>query len=67
MAITSPALTLAMDAMFGNIKPVIDALKKLGATDFSADAPGFQVKPGATIKIPVSSIEASTTIRATTT
>ena len=59
MAITSPALTLAMDAMFGNIKPVIDALKKLGATDFSADAPGFQVKPGATIKIPVSSIEAA--------
>ena len=59
MAITSPALTLAMDAMFGNIKPVIDAVKKLGATDFSADAPGFQVKPGATIKIPVSSIEAA--------
>lgn len=59
MAITSPALTLAMDAMFGNIKPVLDAVKKLGATDFSADAPGFQVKPGATIKVPVSSIEAA--------
>lgn len=59
MAITSPALTLAMDAMFGNIKPVIDAVKKLGATDFSADSPGFQVKPGCTIKVPVSSIEAA--------
>ena len=59
MAITSPALTLAMDAMFGNIKPVIDAVKKLGATDFSPDAPSFQVKPGATIKVPVSSIEAA--------
>ena len=59
MALTSPALTLATEAMFGNIKPALDLLKRLGPTDFSANAPEYVVKPGATIKVPVSSIAAA--------
>ena len=59
MALTSPAVTLAVEAMFGNIKPTLNALKKLGFTDFSNDAPGVDIKPGATIKVPVSSITAA--------
>ena len=59
MALTSPALTLAIPAMFGNIKPALDLLKRLGPTDFAAGAPEFVVKPGATIKVPVSSIAAA--------
>ncbi len=59
MALTSPALTLAVEAMFANIKPTLDVIKRLGPTDFSADAPGVDIKPGATIKVPVSSISAA--------
>jgi len=59
MALTSPALTLATEAMFGNIKPALDLLKRLGPTDFSAGAPEYVVKPGATIKVPVSDIAAA--------
>lgn len=59
MALTSPALTLAVPALFGNIKPVVDGLRKLGPTDFSAGAPEYMAKPGATIKVPVSSIAAA--------
>lgn len=59
MALTSPALTLATEAMFGNIKPALDLLRRLGPTDFSAGAPEYVVKPGATIKVPVSSIAAA--------
>lgn len=59
MALTSPALTLAVEAMFANIKPTLDVIKRLGPTDFSADAPGVEIKPGATIKIPVSDITAA--------
>ncbi len=59
MALTSPALTLATEAMFGNIKPALDLLKRLGPTDFSAGAPEYVAKPGATIKVPVSSIAAA--------
>lgn len=59
MALTSPALTLAVEAMFGNIKPTLNALKKLGVTDFSAEKPSVEVKPGATIKVPVSSVSAA--------
>jgi hypothetical protein len=66
MALTSPALTLAIDALFGNIKPTLDALKKLGVTDFSDDAPNVDIKPGATIKIPVSSITAASVYNDTT-
>lgn len=64
MAITSPGLVAAMPAMFGNIKPVLDGLRKLGFTDFSADAPEFAVKPGATLKIPVSSVSAASAYNA---
>lgn len=64
MAITSPALTVAMDVMFGNIKPVLDAVRKIGATDFSGEAPQYNVAPGATIKIPVSSVEAASAYNA---
>ena len=59
MALTSPALTLATEAMFGNIKPATNLLKRLGPTDFSANAPEYAVKPGATIKVPLSSISAA--------
>ena len=66
MALTSPALTLATEAMFGNIKPALDLLKRLGPTDFSAGAPEYVVKPGATIKVPVSSIAAASAYNAST-
>ena len=66
MALTSPAVTLAVEAMFGNIKPTLNALKKLGITDFSAEKPDFDIKPGATIKVPVSSITAASEYNAET-
>lgn len=59
MALTSPALTLAIEAMFANIKPTLDAVKKLGVTDFSAENPAVEIKPGETIKVPVSSVKAA--------
>lgn len=66
MALTSPALTLAIEAMFGNIKPTLNALKKLGVTDFSAEKPSVEIKPGATIKVPVSSVSAASEYNAQT-
>lgn len=66
MALTSPALTLSIEAMFANIKPTLDAVKKLGMTDFSADAPGIDIKPGATLKVPVSSITAASSYNEST-
>jgi hypothetical protein len=65
MALTSPALTLSIEAMFANIKPTLTAIKKLGVTDFSAAAPGVDIKPGATIKVPVSSVSAAAAYDAT--
>lgn len=59
MALTSPALTLAVEAMFGNIKPALDIIDALGPTDFSDGAPGVDVKPGATIKVPLSTVGAA--------
>lgn len=57
MAITSPGLVLAIPALFGFIKPKTDTLLKLGATDFAAAADGIlDVKPGATLKVPISSV-----------
>lgn len=57
MALTSPALTLGITPLFGNIKPALDIIRKLGPTDFSAGADGImEIKPGATIKVPVSSV-----------
>lgn len=66
MALTSPALTLAVEALFGNIKPTLNALKKLGVTDFSAEKPSVEIKPGATIKVPVSSVSAASEYNAQT-
>ena len=66
MALTSPALTLAVEAMFGNIKPTLNALKKLGVTDFSAEKPAVEIKPGMTIKVPVSSVSAASEYNAST-
>lgn len=60
MALTSPGLTLAIPAMFGMIRPQVDALRKLGAVDFAADADGIlPIKPGATMKVPISSVTAA--------
>lgn len=59
MALTSPALIVAVPALFGAIRPTLDTLRRLGATDFSADAPEYTIKPGATVKIPISSITAA--------
>lgn len=59
MALQSPAVTLAVEAMFGNVRPALDTVKKLGMTDFSAAAPGVDVKPGVTLKVPVSSVTAA--------
>lgn len=60
MALTSPALTLAIEALFGHIRPALDLIDALGPTDFSKDAPGVDVKPGTTIKVPLSTVEAAT-------
>ena len=59
MALTSPALTLALPALFGNIKPALDTVRRIGPTDFSAEAPEYVVAPGATVKVPVASITAA--------
>lgn len=59
MALTSPALTLSIESLFGHIRPALDLIDSLGPTDFSSDAPGIDVKPGATIKIPLSTVEAA--------
>ena len=56
MALTSPGLTLAIDALFGNIKPLLDLIRRLGATDFAAENPGVDIKPGTTMKMPLSSV-----------
>lgn len=67
MALTSPALTLGVHALFGNVTPALDIIKKLGVTDFSDGADGIiEVKPGATIKVPVSSVSKALAYNATT-
>lgn len=59
MALQSPALTLSIEALFGHIRPALDLIDALGPTDFSKDAPGVEVKPGTTIKIPLSTVSAA--------
>lgn len=59
MAITSPGVTLAIDALFGCVKPQLDILNRLGPTDFSKEAPGVDIKPGATIKVRLSTVQAA--------
>lgn len=65
MALTSPALTLSVEALFGNIKPALDLIDLLGPTDFSAEAPGMEIKPGATLKVPLSTVSAASAFNAT--
>lgn len=61
MALTSPGITLAIEPLFGFIKPQLDIIRKIGATDFSNEAPtaGFDVKPGATVKVQLSGVSAA--------
>ena len=59
MSLQSPALTLSIDALFGNIKPSLDLITALGPTDFSAEAPGVEIKPGTTIKTMLSTVGAA--------
>ena len=59
MALTSPGLTLAIDALFGAIKPQLDLIRRIGATDFAAENPGVDIKPGTTMKMPLSTISAA--------
>ncbi len=59
MALTSPALTLSIETLFGHIRPALDLIDALGPTDFSADAPGVEVKPGTTTKVPLSTVSAA--------
>lgn len=66
MAISAPGLTLAVEALFAFIRPSLVNLTKLGATDFSDGTPGVDVKPGATIKVPVSSVSAASVYDDTT-
>ena len=56
MALSSPGLVLAVPATFGYIKPQLDLIRRLGATDFSAEDPGLKTKPGVTVKYPLSSV-----------
>lgn len=66
MAIQNPGLILAIEAMFGLIRPSINDLLKLGGSDFSAGAPNMDIKPGATTKIPISSVSAASEYNETT-
>ncbi len=66
MALTSPSLTLAEVALWANIKPALDTIRKLGLTDFTKEAPNLAIKPGTTIKVPVSSITAASAYNAST-
>lgn len=59
MALTSPGVVLAIDDLFANIKPQLDTLRAIGATDFSNGAPGVEVKPGTTVKVPLSTVSAA--------
>lgn len=66
MALTSPALTLAVDTLFGYIRPSVAEFRKMGFTDFSKEAPNLQLKPGATTKYALSSVEAASEFNAST-
>ena len=59
MALTNPGITMAVHALFANIKPALDLIDALGPTDFSAAEPGLDVKPGTTVKYPLSTVSAA--------
>lgn len=56
MALSSPGLVLSVPATFGFIKPQLDLIRRLGATDFTAEDPGLKTKPGTTVKYPLSTV-----------
>ncbi len=56
MSLASPAITLSIEALFGKIKPALDIIDALGPTDFSDEAPGLDIKPGSTTKVPLSTV-----------
>ena len=66
MALTSPALTLSTETLFGHITPALDLIEALGPTDFSDEKPSLEVKPGATIKVPLSTVSAASAFNAST-
>ncbi len=59
MALENPGLVQASDALFGAIKPMVNDLRKLGCTDFTDGMPNLDIKPGATLKVRVSSVAAA--------
>ena len=54
--ITNVALAMAIEALFGFIRPLLIDLRKLGTTDFSAEKPSVEVAPGKTINVPLASV-----------
>ena len=66
MALSSPGLTLSIEALFGHIRPALDIIDALGPTDFSSEAPGVDVKPGTTVKVPLSTVSAASAFDAST-
>lgn len=64
--ITNPGLVVAIESLFGLIKPAINDLARLGMTDFSAEKPNVDIKPGSTSKIPISSVSAALEFNETT-
>jgi len=66
MAISSASLVAANDALFGDITPVINAIKKLGCYDFTDGAPAHEVKPGSTVKVQIQAVTAASAFNAST-
>ena len=64
MALTLTGLALCVEEMFANIRPATDTLQKLGGVDFSDGVPGVEIKPGATMKVPLSTITAASAFNA---
>lgn len=66
MAIENPGLVQASEALFGFIRPRLNDLRRLGSTDFSLESPSLEIKPGATLKILVSSVAGASEYNETT-
>ena len=66
MAIENVGLVQAIEILFGMIRPRINDLRRLGATDFSSESPNMEIKPGATLKYLVSSVAAASEYNETT-
>lgn len=68
MAIQSPALSVGLATLFGDIRPALDVVKRLGGSyDFSDGPDGIVLAPaGETVKVPISSVNAAGVYNATT-